>query len=190
MPRAVLCTCSAKGGGSNSFMARCTKSLPGNDFDDRFDEAKNVTYIRAKQPVSREEIAELEQRFNFAFPPEFVEHYLLHNGGRPEAKYLVKDDVTFILRDFHPIKHGVPGCLFESVFFDVKVDRKLLPAHLVPFACDPGDDYFCFSTREEDYGAIWMYRWDYYDEPDRAVEFLAGSLPEFLAALVAVDPHD
>ncbi len=147
-------------------------------------------YQGAHDPVNRHEIAELEIRFGFKFPPAFVDHYLQHNGGSPEKYCFLKDGVTHVLNNFHSIKYGIPGCLFEDVYFDVKVDRKLLPTHLVPFACDPGDDYFCFSTRNEDYGSIWMYRWDYHDEPERAVERLAGSLTEFLAALVATDPND
>lgn len=144
-----------------------------------------VEFIGTVQAVTDSDVGEVERKFGFSFPGDFRDHYLTHNGGRPEKNLFKKDDTVFVVSEFLPIKYGRTNCLFEDVFRDLKIDQQVLPKHLVAFADDPGGDYYCFSVRDKDAGSIWIYRGDYSDEPDRAVEFLAKSLDEFLESMVA-----
>jgi hypothetical protein len=142
-------------------------------------------FIRTVQPVTSSELTEVERAFGFSFPAAFREHYLIHNGGRPKNNLFKKDDTVLVVSEFLPIKYGRANCLFEDVFRDLKVERDVLPKHLVAFADDPGGDYYCFSVSHKDAGTIWIYRGEYYDNPERAVTYLADSLPVFIESLVA-----
>ncbi len=136
-------------------------------------------------PVDSDDLAEVERLFRFIFPLDFKRHYLAINGGYPAARrYLFeKDGVIYVVNHFLSIKYGRDGTRFEDVNRDLKIEDNILPKYLVAFADDPGGDFYCFSTREQDAGSIWIYRGEYSDEPDRAVQFLASSLPEFLAGM-------
>jgi hypothetical protein len=142
-------------------------------------------FIRPGKPVTNSDLNEVESAFDFAFPADFRKHYLNQNGGRPQYNLFKKDETVFVFNEFLPLKYGRVNCLFEDVFRDLKIEREVLPKHLVPFGDDPGGDYYCFSVRAEDVGSIWIYRGEYYDSPDRAVEFLAKSLNEFVEGMVA-----
>lgn len=142
-------------------------------------------FIRTVQPVTISDLGEVERAFGFSFPADFRDHYLTHNGGRPPQYLFKKDDTVFVVSEFFPIKYGRANCSFEDVFRDLKIEREVLPKHLVPFADDPGGDFYCFSVSDNEVGSIWIYRGEYSDEPDRAVEFLAPSLNEFLENMVA-----
>ena len=142
-------------------------------------------FIRTVHHVTNSDLAEVERAFGFSFPAAFRTHYLTHNGGRPQNNLFKRDDSLYVVSEFLPIKYGRADCLFEDVFRDLKVEREVLPKHLVAFADDPGGDYYCFSVDDKDAGTIWIYRGEYSDEPDRAVQFLAESLNEFFDNMVA-----
>jgi hypothetical protein len=145
-------------------------------------------FIRTVQPVTPTELAEVERVFRFSFPTQFRDHYLEHNGGRPQKNLFKKDDTIFVINEFLPIKYGRTNCLFEDVFRDLKIEKQVLPEYLVPFADDPGGDYYCFSVRDRDLGSIWIYRGEYYDDPERALTYLESSLTEFIESMVADEP--
>lgn len=142
-------------------------------------------FIGSEQPVTSSDLDEVERAFGFSFPAAFRGHYLRHNGGSPEEYLFKQNDTVFVVNNFFPIKYGRINCLFEDVFRDLKIERQVLPKHLVAFADDPGGDYYCFSVGAKDAGTIWIYRGEYSDEPDRAVQLLAKSLNEFVENMVA-----
>ena len=129
------------------------------------------------------DLDDVERSFHFTFPKEVRSHYLRYNGGSPTNYLFKKDDTVFVVQELLPVKYGKH--LFEQSFRNLKVEAEVLPKHLVAFAMDPGGDYYCFSVGDKDVGSIWIYRGEYSDEPDRAMEFLAPSLNEFVERLVA-----
>jgi len=140
-----------------------------------------VHFTETEQPLTSNDLAKVELAFGFSFPADFRDHYLRHNGGRPQKSLFKKDDTVFVVSEFLPIKYG--NMLFEDCFRDLKIEREVLPEHLVGFAVDPGGDYYCFSVRDNDYGSIWIYRGEHSDDPERAVEYLAPSLTKFLESM-------
>jgi len=145
-------------------------------------ETENV-FFNEKEAVTGSELEEVEERFGFRFPPALRNHFLLHNGGEPRRHVLRLGERLLVVHAFLPVKHGPKGCLFEDTCRRLRVERKVFPEHLVPFAVDPGGDYFCFSVRNEDEGAIYHFIGEYLPDEDRAVTRLSGSLPEFLELL-------
>lgn len=137
-------------------------------------------FSHTQQPVDNTDLDAVERRFAFSFPREVREHYLQYNGGSPE-KCLFQND--YVVHEFLPVKHGEHGTLEDSIQH-LKVEAPILPDYLVPFAIDPGGDYYCFSIRPQDHGAIYFFAGEFYeDTPERAVKYLARSLPEFLGSL-------
>lgn len=132
-------------------------------------------------PIVASDLDAVENRFGFKFPQDVRDFYLTTNGGRPEKDRFVYGDQMCTLHEFLPIKHGKKSLTLESTLLRV---RSLLPDHLIPFAVDPGGDFFCFSTREEDLGAIYFYRMDCHD-PSRAAKLLAPSLNAILGELLS-----
>lgn len=140
-------------------------------------------FIDAEQPVTSTDLAEVERSLDFIFPPQFRSHYLTHNGGSPRRCLFHGKETIHVVNQFLPIKYGRKDYRFEDVYRDLKVERGILPKHLVAFADDPGGDFYCFSVRDQDAGSIWLYIGEYGDEPKRASKFLAPSLADFLAGL-------
>ena len=137
--------------------------------------------IRTKHPLTNADLIEVEKAFHFTFPSEFRRHYLRYNGGSPERNLFKKNNRIFVVQEFLQIKFGTRE--FEETFRDFKIDNEILPKNLVPFAVDPGGDYYCFSIGDEDRGSIWFYVGEYHDQQDRAAEYLTKSLPAFLEGM-------
>lgn len=121
----------------------------------------------------------------FPLPEELREHYLRFNGGQPVPNLFPKDGELYEVHDFYPVRYGHS---LEEAYRNVVIGNKWFPSHLIPIACDPGGDLFCYSVKPSELGAIYLHQSDYYDDPERAVVFLAKDLATFLAALVT-DPH-
>ena len=63
----------------------------------------------------------------------------------------------------------------------LKIDKHLIPTHLIPFADDPFGNLYCFSVRTNDFGAIyWLSLEQLGNDKPRFVE---KSLNQFLEKL-------
>src|SRR5262249_54572364 len=140
-------------------------------------------FVETEPGIDDADLDEVERTLGFTFPKELRSHYLRYNGGSPTKYLFKKGETVFVVHEFLPVKYGKH--LFEQSFRNLKIEAEILPKHLAPFAVDPGGDYYCFSVRKKDIGSIWIYRGEYYDEPERATEFLAKSLNEFVSNMVA-----
>ena len=147
-----------------------------------------IRFKYTSTPLVAAELDEVEQCLGFRFPPGFRDLYLQFNGGRPEKDRFVDDKGPCIVDSFLPIKYAIPALsTLELSFRRVKIDQSLVPDHLVPFAVDPFGNYYCFSIREQDVGAIFLVLMDKHD-PQSAIEYLTPSLSSFLAELRTKDP--
>ncbi len=89
----------------------------------------------------------------------------------------------FQVRDFLPIAHGRVGTRLEDTLRDLR-EVPGFPAYLVQFAIDPGGDYYGFSLRESELGAVYLHSHEHMGDEGREVIFLASSLPEFINGMV------
>lgn len=133
-------------------------------------------------PVSVVDIKEVEKRFGIQLPKPLKEFYLQSNGGRPDRDRYKGDGDIYIVNAFLPIKYaaGTGGTLERSIQW-LKVDRRVLPDDLVPFAVDPFGNYFCFSISEVGAGAIYFVGMECKGIPNGIL--LCSSFDEFLANL-------
>ncbi len=114
-----------------------------------------IKFTNSRLAITDSDLSEVEQRFAFKFPPEFRAFYLGTNGGQPDLNRFVDDKGPCIVHEFLPIKHGGTGVVrLETSIQRVRVERDLLPKHLIQFAVDPGGDYYCFSIRQAELGAV------------------------------------
>jgi hypothetical protein len=138
-------------------------------------------FTSTEHPVTDSELDDVQKECGFVFPQPVRLHYLRYNGGCPRRCLYKKGQDTFVVQEFLPVKYGT-GRLEDS-FHHLKIDDDILPDGFVPFAVDPLGDYFCFSVRPNDRGSIWLYIGEYRDEPARALEYLATSLPDLLETM-------
>src|SRR6266496_3077320 len=120
------------------------------------------TFTNAQRLVFEPDLEEVENSLGFKFPTEVKEHYLRVNGGRPVVNLFQKDGQPFRVDEFLAIKHGDPETTLEGTYRRVVGRNPFFPDYLVPIAVDQGGDFFCFSRRNQDYGAMYCYRNDYF----------------------------
>lgn len=144
----------------------------------------NNVFFDVAAPVTADDICQIETQLGVSFPGEFKTHYLRYNGGSPERCLLQIDDSEFVVQEFFPLRYGDVGDRLEDICDDLQNVRQILPKHLVPFADDPGGDFFCISIDTREVGAIFHFCCDYYDDPSRAARYLTATLSEFVNRLV------
>jgi hypothetical protein len=95
------------------------------------------------------------------------------------------NDDAFVVSQFLPVRHSLWGSRFESSCEALLENEIIRSLRLLPFAIDPGGDYFCFCTEGPDAGSIWFFCGEYIDEPDRAAVRIASGFEEFVGSLEA-----
>lgn len=144
-----------------------------------------MKFVDTKPPVSDVDLDGVEIALGFPLPEDLRKHYLHFNGGRPVPNLFRKSGEVFSVQEFLPIKYGMHGERFEDTYKELVVGNDFFPGELIPIASDAGGDYFCYSMRDGEKGAILFYQSDYYDDPARAIVPLCESLKEFLDSLVS-----
>lgn len=138
-----------------------------------------------KDALTPQDIAQVEAQIGCELPAQLRAFYLQHNGGHCQTNLFMAEDEGYKINEFLPLKYG--RNTLESTYLGAFLDNPLMPQNLVPFAGDAGGDYFCFATDDVQAGAIIFFESEYYDEPERALVFLAPSFSAFVAQLI-VDP--
>ena len=146
-------------------------------------ELYNNIFIETEKNIVESDLLEIEENLKFKFPNDIKRHYLFYNGGYPERYVFRKNDKLYVVQEFLPIKYGAQGCLFEDTFIALKKEKKILPDYLIPFAINPGGDYYCFSINENELGAIYIFFGEF-DDPKRSIIFLSISLKDFVMEMI------
>jgi len=120
------------------------------------------TISKEYAPLTREQLAAVEQRLGVLLPQAYRGFLLAHNGGKPKPNAFQTRDGTGSSIDWFLGIHSGPHDNFEGYFINYKVTRRALPTNLIPIGHDPGGNLICLSVQGEDTGAV--YFWDHEKE--------------------------
>lgn len=101
----------------------------------------------------------LESVIGKKLPASFRNQYLTYNGGAPKRTYWQNEDFEepVEVSVFKPIAHGESTVLST---YQLMLEKKVLPAYLLPFANDWGGNFFCLNL---DSGAVSYFTTDTFD---------------------------
>lgn len=139
----------------------------------------NNKILESKKPILEEDIKYVENKYKFSMPEDIKKHYLKYNGGYPEkSMYTTNRGDEFVVNWFIPIKSDKKSSELDAVL-GVLREEKVIPDWLIPFADEAGGDFYCYSLKKNELGAI--YYWSH--EFDN-IEYITKSLEEFLNNMV------
>lgn len=144
--------------------------------------------LDVEESATLNDIRMIENKFGFTMPKDFVNHYLKYNGGYPEKNVFVDDkNNRYAVDYFIPIKSSNGLDLKETL--RLLNDENIKPNWLIPFADEEGGNLFCYSLHENELGAIYYYNheFEYGDNPEEHVKYLAKSLIIFIESLIEND---
>lgn len=142
-----------------------------------------IDFVDCRKPLTVDEIDRIEKSLNLRFPVALKSHYLKFNGGSPKNCIFTKSGEEFVVQEFFPMCFGPKPDRLESIVADLVIARAIIPPMLMPFADDPGGDYFCIGVDEKSAGKIYMFCNDYSHDAARAIRYLSKSLDDFLSDL-------
>jgi hypothetical protein len=142
-----------------------------------------ITFLDPAPAITTADLADVERRFGFSFPSLLRSIYLEFNGGIPSENRYRDENGECIVHEFLSIKTGPPELTLESTLRRVTIDQKILPKSLIPFAVDPGGNFYCFDTGWRKPKSIVLYRTGFSENDDQAVDYLCDSMEDFIARL-------
>lgn len=148
------------------------------------------TFTESGRRLTDAILKRVERELDFVFPADVREFYLTVNGGYPSKTEFGEGDDAYTFECFHPVKGTSGGDelgTFEGCCRYLRNEQHVIPWHLIPFASDPGGDYFCFSVDPNDLGTVYWFCGDHIDSPEGPLERVAGSLREVVENLQEED---
>ena len=131
-----------------------------------------LTFYDVRRPIILSQIDKLEHSLNLELPVEYKAHLQKCNGG-----YCMPSDFniesaetpTSCVNRFFAIYDDKFDNPFERNFDDIqmyinvyKIYAKIMPAHIIPIACDAPDNIICLSCGKDDYG--YVYFWNNHED--------------------------
>ncbi|MGS0897313.1 SMI1/KNR4 family protein [Burkholderia stagnalis] len=135
------CACRSETMQSNEFM-NCAAKINESDFD------------------------KVEKELGFKLPVVFRDHYLANNGGNPSDTFFICGDgeENFEVVGFYPIKYNTSAYETKDSLlvehYEAMLGRGVIPVNLLPFAHDPGGNFFCINMKS---GTVVFYAIDAFD---------------------------
>lgn len=161
---------------------------------------KNNQFRGCSQPIENSDLDACEKALKRMLPRDFRQHYLKYNGGIPEDNLFPGNDEWEPLEvtDFYPVKYKKSAADHESSLliehYHLMRAKEVIPDGMLPFACDPGGNFFCLDL---DDGTVYFYATDAFD-PTLSVEEnflkaqrrLADSFEMFMGYLIHNSEYD
>jgi hypothetical protein len=154
--------------------------------------AKNNVFDTVAAAISLADFGDIERATGHPLPDAFNHHYLQFNGGAP-ADTQVPGDATWEPTEvamFYSIKYPLPGLDLRSEMlqhFSAMRAKKVIPDYFLPFAWDPGGNFFGLDLRD---GTVAYYPVDMWDPTldeaqnyKKAARTVASSFETFLENL-------
>lgn len=136
---------------------------------------------RCAKNITLADLQAIEARHHFVFPDAIRAFYLKHNGGYSPSNFFRRPEDDYPIGHFLPIRYGADH--LEDTLQTFR-DHPLLPQHFVPFSVDGGGDYYGFVTSPQEYGAIYLYSHEDYEEPNQGLIRICSSFTELIENLV------
>lgn len=123
-------------------------------------------------------------------PKSYTEFIQSNNGGYPDKStfYAESLGLAFEIDFFYAIDSNYQDkdvleslddlVTVNEIIDEYQIEEKALPSFLYPFGQNSGGATYCISTRDRDFGVIYLHYWDGSD-----LQFIAHSFIEFLEGL-------
>ena len=140
--------------------------------------------------ISSKEFEEFVKSYGLRLPKSYVEFILKNNGGYPDKSIFYSEnlDLKFDIDFFYSINSSYNDknvleslddlVTVNEMINDYQIEEKELESFLYPFGQNSGGSTYCISTREDDYGSIYLHYWDGSD-----LQFITNSFDDFLEQL-------
>lgn len=113
------------------------------------------TFRLEEQALTDKDIQTFMAYHNVELPDDFINHYLKHNGGWPNANWSVGEENIIPFTHFLSIKYGERT--INKAIVDI-TNQQLGLGNRMPFAVNAIGGYYFIATDVEDFGRIFYAR--------------------------------
>lgn len=140
-----------------------------------------IEWINPEPGVEMAALRELEATLDVSFPKDYIECALENHGGRPSLDCLdFGGEEERLFGALLPITGGESRTILE----EVEDSQGYIPDRVVPFACDPFGNLFCFDYRQSETPQVvfWNHE-EAHAGPEACITKVARSFTELLEML-------
>ncbi|RIY35307.1 SMI1/KNR4 family protein [Capnocytophaga canis] len=137
-------------------------------------------FLKSSKPISQMDIELLEKKISKKLPIDFVNQYLLSNGGIPSKTYFyVENDDDYVeISFFIPIKY--PSDKLANMIVEESYNKLVqigMPNYYIPFALDWGGNYFSIDTTNNN---IILLLTDLGEFSEKSIKYLSQDFKDFI----------
>ncbi|MGB0868176.1 MAG: SMI1/KNR4 family protein [Flavobacteriales bacterium] len=147
---------------------------------------KEVILEDKNKDISLDEIKLFMNEFNLKLPKGYIDFISKQNGGYPslsafgnpnEDGVVIECFYCISLNEYDYYTNEIQILPSREIIQIHQIIEQNIPSDLYPFGYDTGGAKFCISTRDEEFGEIYMF---YMDGTSEEPVYLCDSFEEFI----------
>ena len=139
-----------------------------------------ISFEDTSPRITEDDIDALSRGLGVTFPTSARRHYLEYNGGVPSPDVYDMDGELLQVQQFFSIRYGDLLFTIENNYEELVLQQRIIPVSLIPFAIDPGGDYYCLSTEN---GEVSIFRAENLPDSQEANIRICSSIDDFISGL-------
>lgn len=104
----------------------------------------SIKWKRPDEPITREDILKVEGLFDICFPEDYINCALLYHGAKAKPNGVDLNGNVRVFANLLSFSNDSVDNIVKA--YHNNKDRFL--KGIIPFACDPAGNYFCFDFRK------------------------------------------
>jgi SMI1 / KNR4 family (SUKH-1) len=141
---------------------------------------KMETYQNTEKKLTQEEILQFENAIGLPLPKEFIDFYLVNNGGYPPYNFVSGDEYLYSIDGFISIKYGQLS--IEKLLKDYE-GQGVVFKEKIPFASDSAGNIFFLFLDNQKNGEIYLWQSDSKDNSNDSFSYVTDSFKSFLEGM-------
>ncbi len=136
------------------------------------------------KPTTESAIVEFETKYNIQLPLDYKNLLLGKIKIDGDKIFYSNDVIDVVLSEFLPLMES--GNSVEQCYIDFKIESSFLPENFIQIADDAFGNFICISVGGNDYGSIYFYDHEIFDEEDAEPDgiLLEKDLITFMSKLI------
>lgn len=118
-----------------------------------------IKQIKEDCSVTKNDIENIEIKYNIKFPEILKNYYLKHNGDTIKLCSFIVDDYEYEISKIVPLKYGSSN--FEHII-DGDREDSIITENMLPIARNRGGDYYYWDVNDE---KVYLYYCDDIENP-------------------------
>ena len=113
----------------------------------------------------KDKVNDFENKFALQLPKSY-KNFLIDNIEYKMIDYTISEGKSVFVNHFFMIANNGNELTLEEINVKLWEEPEVFPQHFIAFATDSFGNYYCIDLNKENYGSVFFFDTEFYDEEE------------------------